>query len=81
MLRVIPRLDIKGKNLIKPISFEGLRVLGAPEDFARKYYEGGADELLFMDTVASLYCLALVLSRKGWRISPWPGSIRKYPGM
>ncbi|MBZ0092118.1 MAG: imidazole glycerol phosphate synthase cyclase subunit [Sulfuricellaceae bacterium] len=55
MLRVIPRLDIKGPNLIKPISFEGLRVLGAPEDFARKYYEGGADELLFMDTVASLY--------------------------
>lgn len=55
MLRVIPRLDIKGQNLIKPISFEGLRVLGAPEDFARKYYEDGADELLFMDTVASLY--------------------------
>lgn len=55
MLRVIPRLDIKGQNLIKSISFEGLRVLGAPEDFARKYYEDGADELLFMDTVASLY--------------------------
>ena len=55
MLRVIPRLDIKGPNLIKSISFEGLRVLGAPEDFARRYYEGGADELLFMDTVASLY--------------------------
>lgn len=55
MLRIIPRLDIKGPNLIKSISFEGLRVLGDPAEFARKYYAGGADELLFMDTVASLY--------------------------
>lgn len=55
MLRVIPRLDIKGPNLIKSISFEGLRVLGDPAEFAHKYYAGGADELLFMDTVASLY--------------------------
>jgi cyclase len=55
MLRIIPRLDIKGPNLIKSISFEGLRVLGDPAEFAQRYYEGGADELLFMDTVASLY--------------------------
>lgn len=55
MLRIIPRLDIKGSNLIKSISFEGLRVLGDPAEFALKYYAGGADELLFMDTVASLY--------------------------
>jgi cyclase len=55
MLRIIPRLDIKGPNLIKSISFEGLRVLGDPAEFAQKYYAGGADELLFMDTVASLY--------------------------
>ncbi len=55
MLRIIPRLDIKGSNLIKSISFEGLRVLGDPAEFAHKYYAGGADELLFVDTVASLY--------------------------
>ncbi len=55
MLRIIPRLDIKGPNLIKSISFEGLRVLGDPAEFAYEYYAGGADELLFMDTVASLY--------------------------
>lgn len=55
MLRIIPRLDIKGLNLIKSISFEGLRVLGDPAEFAYRYYAGGADELLFMDTVASLY--------------------------
>jgi len=32
-----------------------LRVLGKPEDFAQLYYEQGADELIYQDTVASLY--------------------------
>lgn len=54
-IRVIPRLDIKGPNLVKGIHLEGLRVLGKPEYFARWYYEHGADELLYMDVVASLY--------------------------
>lgn len=55
LIRIIPRLDIKGPNLVKGINLEGLRVLGKPEQFARAYYEDGADELLFMDVVASLY--------------------------
>jgi cyclase len=54
-IRIIPRLDIKGPNLVKGIHFEGLRVLGKPEQFARYYYESGADELVYMDAVASLY--------------------------
>ncbi len=54
-LRLIPRLDIKGPNLIKGIQLEGLRVIGDPNLFALKYYENGADELLYMDSVASLY--------------------------
>ncbi len=54
-LRVIPRLDIKGGNLVKGIHLEGLRVLGEPARFARHYYEEGADELLYIDIVASLY--------------------------
>ena len=54
-VRLIPRLDIKGPNLVKGIHLEGLRVLGKPERFARWYYEQGADELLYMDVVASLY--------------------------
>jgi len=53
--RIIPRLDIKGPNLVKGIHFEGLRVLGKPEDFAQHYYKNGADELFFQDAVASLY--------------------------
>lgn len=54
-IRIIPRLDIKGPNLVKGIHLEGLRVLGKPEQFARYYYEEGADELLYVDVVASLY--------------------------
>ncbi len=54
-VRVIPRLDIKGPNLVKGVHFEGLRVLGKPEYFARYYYENGADELVYYDVVASLY--------------------------
>lgn len=54
-IRIIPRLDIKGPNLVKGIHLEGLRVLGKPEHFARYYYESGADELIYMDVVASLY--------------------------
>lgn len=54
-IRIIPRLDIKGPNLVKGVHLEGLRVLGKPEDFARYYYENGADELIYMDAVASLY--------------------------
>ena len=35
MVRIIPRLDIKGPNLVKGIHLEGLRVLGKPEAFAK----------------------------------------------
>jgi len=53
--RLIARLDIKGPNLIKGVQMEGLRVMGDPCDFARRYYEAGVDELLYIDIVASLY--------------------------
>lgn len=55
MLRIIPRLDIKGPNLVKGIHLEGLRVLGPPEEFAKFYCEQLADEILLQDVVASLY--------------------------
>src|SRR3989338_7010492 len=54
-IRIIPRLDVKGPNLVKGIHLEGLRVLGRPEEFAAQYYLEGADELMYMDVVASLY--------------------------
>lgn len=54
-IRVVARLDIKGPNLIKGIHLEGLRVVGDPHEHALRYYAEGADELLFIDIVASLY--------------------------
>jgi len=54
-VRVISRLDIKGPNLIKGIQFDGHRVLGTAEQFAELYYQEGIDELIYQDTVASLY--------------------------
>lgn len=53
--RLIARLDVKGANLIKGVHLEGLRVIGEPGAYARQYYEQGADELLYIDCVASLY--------------------------
>jgi cyclase len=55
VVRLIPRLDVKPPNVIKGVHLEGLRKLGEPNAFARRYYEDGADEILYMDVVASLY--------------------------
>ncbi len=54
-IRIIARLDIKGSNLIKGVHLEGLRVVGNPIEYASTYYLEGIDEILFMDSVASLY--------------------------
>jgi cyclase len=54
-VRLIARLDIKGPNLIKGIHLEGLRKIGDPHEHAVRYYEQGADELIYIDIVASLY--------------------------
>ncbi|MEW5772890.1 MAG: imidazole glycerol phosphate synthase cyclase subunit [Thermodesulfobacteriota bacterium] len=53
--RLLARLDIKGPNLIKGVHLEGLRVVGDPHLYAKRYYEEGIDEIIFMDAVASLY--------------------------
>lgn len=55
LTRIIARLDIKGANLIKGVHLEGLRVIGSPAEHALRYYQQGADELIYIDSVASLY--------------------------
>tara|TARA_A100001011_G_scaffold374452_1_gene434959 strand:- start:725 stop:1561 length:837 start_codon:yes stop_codon:yes gene_type:complete len=55
VIRIIPKLDIKNGNLIKGINLEGLRVLGDPISFAQNYYNQGADEIIYIDNVATLY--------------------------
>lgn len=54
-VRLISRLDVKGSNLIKGVHLEGLRKIGNPQEHAVKYYKQGADEIIYMDVVASLY--------------------------
>ena len=54
-IRIIPRLDVKGPDVINTIQLEGLRTVGSPNRLAKNYYNQGADELLIIDQVASLY--------------------------
>lgn len=54
-VRLISRIDIKNEFVIKGIQLEGLRKIGDPIQIAKKYYEDGIDEIIFMDAVASLY--------------------------
>jgi imidazole glycerol-phosphate synthase subunit HisF len=54
-VRLISRLDIKAPNLIKGINLEGVRVVGDPHEYAIRYFREGIDELLYMDSVATLY--------------------------
>jgi len=55
VFRIHARLDVKPPNLVKGIQLEGLRIIGNPADYAVRYYEAGADEVLVQDIVASLY--------------------------
>jgi len=54
-IRLVSRLDIKGSNVIKGMQMEGLRVVGTPAEMGKRYYHDGIDEIIFLDTVASLY--------------------------
>lgn len=55
MQRLIARLDIKNGIVIKGIHLEGQRRIGDPIDLSQKYYRQQVDEILLMDSVASLY--------------------------
>ena len=51
--RVIPCLDVKNGQVVKGKGFVNLKYAGNPVKLARKYYEEGADELVFLDITAS----------------------------
>lgn len=55
MTRLIARLDIKSDKLIKGINYEGLRIIGDPNEYALKFFNEEIDEILYIDTVATLY--------------------------
>lgn len=51
--RIIPCLDVRAGKVTKGVKFQGNVDLGDPVEFARMYYEEGADELVFYDITAS----------------------------
>lgn len=61
--RIIAKLDVKPPYVVKPVHFEGLRKIGQPNEVAAKYYHQGADEILYIDIVASLYQREILLEQ------------------
>ena len=53
--RIISRLDIKNGILVKGISLEGVRNLGNPDFFSKRYYDDLIDEIHFHNVIATLY--------------------------
>lgn len=51
--RIIPCLDVRWGRVVKGIKFKQLRDAGDPAELARCYDEEGADEVVFLDVVAS----------------------------
>jgi len=51
--RIIPCLDVKNGRVVKGINFINLVDAGDPAEQAKIYYEGGADEICFLDITAS----------------------------
>lgn len=51
--RIIPCLDVRDGRLTKGIKFQGNVDIGDPVESAARYYEQGADELVFYDITAS----------------------------
>lgn len=53
--RIISRIDLNNGQLVKGKLLEGLRKLGDPIPFLKKYYFDKLDEIILLDAVASLY--------------------------
>ena len=52
--RLIPCLDVAGGRVVKGVRFEGLRDVGDPVELGAAYSDAGADELVFLDIVATV---------------------------
>ncbi|MGE9984187.1 imidazole glycerol phosphate synthase subunit HisF [Desulfovibrio sp. SGI.169] len=59
--RVIPCLDVRNGRLTKGVKFAGNEDIGDPVTSARRYYEEGADEIVFYDITASVEARGIFL--------------------
>jgi cyclase len=53
--RIISRLDIKNRRVVKGVMMEGVQDVGDPIELCQRYFNQGADEIILLDTLASLY--------------------------
>ena len=53
LARLIPCLDVARGRVVKGVSFVNLRDVGDPVELAQHYSDGGADELVFLDIMAT----------------------------
>ena len=51
--RIIPCLDVNDGRVVKGINFVNLRDAGDPVEVAAAYDKAGADEVVFLDIIAS----------------------------
>ena len=51
--RLIACLDVRGGRVVKGVQFVGLRDVGDPVELAARYEAEGADEIVYLDIVAS----------------------------
>lgn len=51
--RIIPCLDVKNGRVVKGINFVGLQDVGDPVECAKEYNKQGADEIVFLDIMAT----------------------------
>jgi len=54
MRKIIPCLDMKDGMVVKGVNFVGIKEVGDPVEFAKKYCEDGADELTILDITATV---------------------------
>jgi len=59
--RIIPCLDVDNGKVVKGVKFEGIKEVGDPVEFARRYNADGADELTFLDIGATVKSRATLL--------------------
>ena len=52
--KIIPCLDTKDGMVVKGVNFVGIKSVGDPVEFAKKYCEDGADELTMLDITATV---------------------------
>jgi cyclase len=59
--RIIPCLDVAEGRVVKGVHFVDLKDAGDPVELGQRYYEEGADELVFLDITATVELRQTVL--------------------